>query len=71
MSLRASLQLGLEFYVPEPSARLPTVTTVKVPTGVEWAKVTGECPQPVMPGGNTCLWAYNNHSSGRPNMTVL
>ncbi|GJP40793.1 hypothetical protein CLOM_g470 [Closterium sp. NIES-68] len=34
-------ELGLELYVEDHASRLPTVTTVKVPEGVEWAKVTG------------------------------
>eukprot|EP00897_Mesotaenium_endlicherianum_P010655 jgi/Mesen1/9618/ME000659S08981 len=33
-------ELGLELYVKEPSARLPTVTTVCVPAGVKWDAVT-------------------------------
>jgi len=31
--------LGLEFYCPNPTDRLPTVTTIKVPEGYPWAKV--------------------------------
>lgn len=38
------MQLGLEFFVPNPAARLPTVTTIKVPPGVDWLKVNGETP---------------------------
>ena len=33
--------LGMEFYVSNPSHRLPTVTTVKVPTGIDWKAVVG------------------------------
>lgn len=32
-------ELGLDFFVPKPEDRLPTVTTVKVPAGVDWAAV--------------------------------
>ncbi|GAQ81592.1 Aminotransferase class V [Klebsormidium nitens] len=32
-------QLGLELFVEDPAARLPTVTTIKVPKGVNWADV--------------------------------
>ena len=32
--------MGLELFVPVPSARTPTVTTVKVPEGVDWKAVT-------------------------------
>ncbi|CAI5989290.1 unnamed protein product [Closterium sp. NIES-64] len=40
--LWAGLQeLGLELFVEDHGSRLPTVTTVKVPEGVEWTKVTG------------------------------
>ena len=31
--------LGLELFVAEKSARLPTVTTVRVPDGVDWKAV--------------------------------
>lgn len=34
-------ELGLELYVNEPLARLPTVTTIKVPENVQWQDVTG------------------------------
>ncbi|GJP60456.1 hypothetical protein CLOP_g17674 [Closterium sp. NIES-67] len=33
-------ELGLELFVKDPSLRLPTVTTIKVPEGVHWAQVT-------------------------------
>ncbi|CAI7815575.1 unnamed protein product, partial [Closterium sp. NIES-53] len=40
--LWAGLQeLGLDLFVEDHDSRLPTVTTVKVPEGVEWTKVTG------------------------------
>ncbi|XP_025965171.2 alanine--glyoxylate aminotransferase [Dromaius novaehollandiae] len=32
--------LGLELFVKEEKARLPTVTTVKVPTGYDWKEIT-------------------------------
>ena len=32
--------LGLELFVADPKDRLPTVTTVKVPRGIEWSAVT-------------------------------
>ena len=32
--------MGLELFVPVPSSRTPTVTTVKVPEGVDWKAVT-------------------------------
>lgn len=31
--------IGLELFVERPEERLPTVTTVRVPAGVEWQKV--------------------------------
>lgn len=31
--------LGLEFYVEEEHKRLPSITTVKVPDGVDWRNV--------------------------------
>merc|ERR1719336_1777746 len=34
--------LGLELFVPEAAARLPTVTTIKVPEGVNWQAVAGQ-----------------------------
>ena len=34
-------KLGLEFYIPNPVDRLPTVTTIKIPEGYPWAKVNG------------------------------
>ncbi|CBY06885.1 unnamed protein product [Oikopleura dioica] len=34
-------ELGLELFVENEDDRLPCVTTIKVPGGVEWAKVTG------------------------------
>merc|ERR1711997_580404 len=36
-------KMGLELFVDKPSARLPTVTTIKVPEGIDWKKVTGHC----------------------------
>ncbi|CAI5492897.1 unnamed protein product [Closterium sp. Naga37s-1] len=33
-------ELGLELFVKDPAIRLPTVTTIKVPEGVQWAHVT-------------------------------
>lgn len=36
-------QLGLEFFVADPAKRLPTVTTIKVPEGVQWKAVTDHC----------------------------
>jgi len=33
-------KLGLEFYIPNPTDRLPTVTTIKIPKDYPWAKVT-------------------------------
>lgn len=35
-------ELGLELFVENEDDRLPCVTTIKVPGGVEWAKVTGK-----------------------------
>lgn len=32
--------MGLELFVSVPSSRTPTVTTVKVPEGVDWKAVT-------------------------------
>ena len=32
--------LGLDFFVPEAAHRLPTVTTIKVPEGIDWKAVT-------------------------------
>ena len=34
-------KMGLELYCPNPSDRLPTVTTIKIPDGFPWAKVNG------------------------------
>lgn len=31
--------MGLELFVPVPAARTPTVTTVKVPQGLDWKAV--------------------------------
>jgi alanine-glyoxylate transaminase/serine-glyoxylate transaminase/serine-pyruvate transaminase len=31
--------LGLELFVSSPSARLPTVTTIRVPDGLDWKAV--------------------------------
>jgi len=36
-------QLGLELFVQDPNYRLPTVTTIKVPEGVNWQAVAGHC----------------------------
>jgi len=36
-------ELGLEMFVSDPKARLPTVNTIKVPEGVDWAAVSGHC----------------------------
>ncbi|XP_025833192.1 serine--pyruvate aminotransferase, mitochondrial-like [Agrilus planipennis] len=33
-------RLGLEFFVGDPEARLPTVTSIKIPEGVDWKKIT-------------------------------
>lgn len=33
-------KMGLELFVPVPAARTPTVTTVKVPQGLDWKAVT-------------------------------
>merc|ERR1719228_2907208 len=35
--------LGLEMFVQDPKARLPTVNTIKVPQGVDWGAVSGYC----------------------------
>merc|ERR1711973_256537 len=35
--------LGLELFVADPNSRLPTVTTIKVPEGVNWQAVAGHC----------------------------
>ena len=35
--------LGLELFVSDPASRLPTVTTIKVPEGVNWQAVAGHC----------------------------
>lgn len=32
--------MGLELFVEQTEARLPTVTTIKVPEGVDWKAVT-------------------------------
>ncbi|OXB58643.1 hypothetical protein ASZ78_003610 [Callipepla squamata] len=37
---RGLRDLGLELYVKEEAARLPTVTTVKVPEGYDWKEIT-------------------------------
>ncbi len=39
LSLPGLTALGLELFVSDPSARLPTVTTIKVPQGVDWKAV--------------------------------
>jgi len=36
-------EMGLEMFVPDPKARLPTVNTIKIPDGVNWQAVTGYC----------------------------
>lgn len=36
-------ELGLEFFVSDPAKRLPTVTTIKVPEGVNFKAVTDYC----------------------------
>merc|ERR1719219_766 len=36
-------QLGLDLFVQDPNYRLPTVTTIKVPEGVNWQAVAGHC----------------------------
>lgn len=42
--LQAGLvELGLELFVADPAARLPTVNTIKVPAGVDWAAVSAYC----------------------------
>ncbi|KAL8187588.1 UNVERIFIED_CONTAM: hypothetical protein K2H54_051543 [Gekko kuhli] len=33
-------KLGLQFFVKEPEARLPTITTISVPKGYDWKEVT-------------------------------
>jgi len=35
--------LGLEMFVPDPKARLPTVNTIKIPQGVDGPAVSGYC----------------------------
>jgi len=35
--------LGLEMFVEDPAARLPTVNTIKVPAGVDWKAVNDYC----------------------------
>ena len=35
--------LGLELFVSDPASRLPTVTTIKVPEGINWQAVAGHC----------------------------
>merc|ERR1711997_676214 len=43
-TLQAGLsEMGLEMFVPDPKARLPTVNTIKVPKGVDWAAISGYC----------------------------
>ena len=39
LSLLGLDALGLELFVAQKSARLPTVTTVRVPDGVDWKAV--------------------------------
>jgi len=36
-------EMGLEMFVPDPKARLPTVNTIKIPDGINWQAVTGYC----------------------------
>jgi len=36
-------ELGLELFVEDPADRLPTVTTIKVPEGLDWKAVIGYC----------------------------
>lgn len=36
-------EMGLEMFVPDAAARLPTVNTIKVPAGVDWKAVTDYC----------------------------
>jgi len=36
-------EMGLEMFVEDPAARLPTVNTIKVPEGVDWKAVTDHC----------------------------
>jgi len=36
-------ELGLEMFVEDPAARLPTVNTIKVPAGLDWKAVTDYC----------------------------
>jgi alanine-glyoxylate transaminase/serine-glyoxylate transaminase/serine-pyruvate transaminase len=38
-------QLGLQLFVTNPAARLPTVNTIKVPEGVDWKAVSDYCMQ--------------------------
>ena len=33
-------EIGLECFIAAPGARTPTVTTIKVPEGVDWKAVT-------------------------------
>jgi len=35
--------LGLDMFVPDPKARLPTVNTIKIPDGINFATVAGYC----------------------------
>jgi alanine-glyoxylate transaminase/serine-glyoxylate transaminase/serine-pyruvate transaminase len=34
-------ELGLEMFVPDPKARLPTVNTIKIPEGIDFMAVCG------------------------------
>ena len=36
-------ELGLEMFVPDPKARLPTVNTIKIPQGVDGPAVSAYC----------------------------
>jgi len=36
-------ELGLEMFVPDPKARLPTVNTIKIPEGIDAVAVCGHC----------------------------
>ena len=40
---RGLANLGLELFVEDPAQRLPTVTTIKVPDGLDWKAVIGHC----------------------------
>ena len=40
---RGLKEMGLEMFVPDHAARLPTVNTIKVPEGVNWQAVSAHC----------------------------